>query len=440
MASADDQIYAAEAGGVLQRLGGAVAQRQRQAEGIMSADEAARAASSQAAADEEAATQGEVGVGSGVAGGVGLTTSLVRGVIKAKRAAKALGRARDFIRQKADVSEAQQEIQGEDSTQVRLAGEGVGEGEQGLAPTLQAGTSADVAAGQSAAEAADSLRGVQARIAARFPDMNQPEPPAAADADPAPAAPEPAAPDPAPTLDAAPDPAAAAPEADLGDLDWLGPRLTNLRAPSYANAPRPPEPATLDQTPAGPDTSAQSAWDSNYQASVNRTPAQAELSDAQANLGDAADDALQAGKQAASQLQEQISSKAASATDFLETAASKYGLKGANLGDILGSTPEELGDLVGGIGGDISGGGGALAAVGGAALESLGPLSMFAGVGLGIYSAWEEGKQEETAKDNAAKYNADVNALSAAPELSTGSIAMPVMDSTAFRSGGISNF
>jgi hypothetical protein len=425
MASADDQIYAAEAGGVLQRLGGAVSQRQRQAEGIMSADEAARAASSQAAADEEAATQGEVGVGSGVAGGVGLTTSLVRGVIKAKRAAKALGRARDFIRQKADVSEAQQEIQGEDATRVRMAGEepAAGPSEVGTQPTLQAGTSADVAAGESRA----TLRGIQGQMRATLDP--EPEPPAA----PEPAAPEPAAPDPAPTLDAAPAPPV---PAARPTVDWLGDDADLREGP----APTQPAPATLDQTPAGPDTSAQSAWDSNYQASVNRTPAQADLSDAQANLGDAADDALQAGKQAASQLQEQISSKAASATDFLETAASKYGLKGANLGDILGSTPEELGDLVGGIGGDISGGGGALAAVGGAALESLGPLSMFAGVGLGIYSAWEEGKQEETAKDNAAKYNADVNALSAAPELSTGSIAMPVMDSTAFRSGGISNF
>jgi hypothetical protein len=196
----------------------------------------------------------------------------------------------------------------------------------------------------------------------------------------------------------------------------------------------------LDQTPAGPDPAAQNAWDSNYQASVNRTPAQADLSDASQQLGDAAGDALDAGKQVAGQLQDQITSKAASATDFLESAASKYGIKGANLGDLLGSAPEELGDLVGGIGGDIAGGSTTLLAVGGAALEALGPLSMFAGVGLGLYSAWEEGKQEQTAKDNASKYTADVNALSTAPELSTGSIAMPVMDSTAFRSGGIANF
>ena len=437
MASADDAIYAAESGNVLQRLGGAVVQRQRAAEGIMSADEAARTASSQAKADEEQATQAEVGVGSGAAGGVGLTTTLVRSVIKAKRAAKALGRARDFVRSKADISEAQQDIANEDATRVRLAGEepAAGPSEIGTQPTLQAGTTADVEAGQSAAE----LRGIQGQMRATLEPAEPESEPIAPEA--AVPAPDPAAaPDPAPpTLDATPDPAAA--NTELGDADWLGPRLTNLRAPSYANAPRPPEPATLDQTPAGPDAESNTdVWDSNYGASVNRTPVQANLSDAEANLGDAASDALDAGKQAASQLQDQISSKAASATDFLESAASKYGIKGANLGDILGSTPEELGDLVGGVSGDLAGGTSTLLAVGGAALEALGPLSMFAGVGLGIYSAWEEGKQEETAKNNAAKYTSDVNALSAAPQLATGSIAMPVMDSTAFRSGGISNF
>ena len=65
---------------------------------------------------------------------------------------------------------------------------------------------------------------------------------------------------------------------------------------------------------------------------------------------------------------------------------------------------------------------------------------MFAGAGLGIYSAITESNAETTAADNATKYAADVSSLSAAPELQTGSIAMPVMDSTAFRTGGISNF
>ena len=431
MSSADDQIYAAEAGGVLQRLGGAVAQRQRLSEGIMSADEAARTATSQANADKEQETQAGVGVGTASAGGVGLTTSLVRGVIKARRAVKALGRARDFVRQKADVSEAEEALQGEDATRVRLSGEGTGEGAEGLAPTLEAGTSADVAAGQSAAEAADSLRGVQAQMRGRL-GLSEPE-----------AAPEAAAPEAEAADAAAPEAEAAAAAAPVPPVpaprtpaDWLG-EDAELRdgAP-----PTQPTPSTLDQTGAGPNPSAQNVWENTYKSSVNQSPAQANLSEAQSNLEDAAGDALDAGKQAAAQLQDQITSKAASATDFLESAASKYGIKGANIGDILGSTPEELGDLVGGLSGDLAGGSSLALSVGAGALEALGPLSMFAGVGLGVYSAWEEGKQEETAQDNANKYNADVNALSAAPELSTGSIAMPVMDSTAFRSGGISNF
>lgn len=433
MASADDQIYAAESGDVLQRLAGQVVQRQRAAEGIMSADEAARTASSQAAADADAETQGEVGVGSGVAGGVGLTTSLIRGVIKAKRAAKAIGRVREFVREKADLSSAQQEIQDEDATRVRLAGEepAAGPSEIGTQPTLQAGTTADVEAGQARAE----LGGLQAQMRAAQAPQEDPVPDPTPDAAPAP---DPA---PAPAVAEAPDPAPAPATLDLGDADWLGPRLGNLRAPNYANVPR-PAPATLEQTPAGPAPQSNTdIWNRNYSAAAERQPVQAEAApEAAPDVGAAADDVVEAGKQAASQLQEQISSKAASATDFLESAASRYGIKGANLGDLLGSAPDELGDLVGGVAGDVAGGTSTLAAVGGAALEALGPLSMFAGVGLGIYSAYEEGKQEETAKNNAAKYTADVNALSAAPQLSTGSIAMPVMDSTAFRSGGISNF
>ena len=122
---------------------------------------------------------------------------------------------------------------------------------------------------------------------------------------------------------------------------------------------------------------------------------------------------------------------------------SKLGVN-VKVGDILGASAEDLGDLVGGVSGDLAGGltGGyaTAAAVGGAALEALGPLSMFAGAGLGIYSAIEEANQAQNAKNNATKYDADVAALSAAPELQTGSIAMPVMDSTAFRSGGTSQF
>ena len=438
MASADDQIYAAEAGNVLSRLGGEVAQRQRRSEGIMSAEQAENAANTQEAMETTAQTEAEAGVGTGVAGAIGLTTGVVRGLIKAKRAANALSRVKGFIKQKAASQPEGAEDDASPSTFIEPKDLEPMPGGVGTQPTLRAGTTADVTAGQQSASVDAAPR--------TDPDPASSSSAPAPDPDPAPAssssAAAPADADDADFADAleqlkalGPRPAAL----DLGPNDFLGRAGSYLRN-EFGATQAPPPPATLDQTGAGPNPSAQNTWSNNYASTVNQSPAQANLSEAQSNLGNAADDALQAGKTAASQLQEQISSKAASATDFLESAASKYGVKGANLGDILGSTPEELGDLVGGIGGDLSGGSSLALSVGGAALEALGPLSMFAGVGLGVYSAWEEGKQEETAQDNANKYNADVNALSAAPELSTGSIAMPVMDSTAFRSGGISTF
>lgn len=413
MSSSDDAIYKAEAGGVLARLGGEVAQQQRRSEGIYSMAEAANVANSQAAAEATAQTEAEAGVGSGVAGAIGLGTGVVRGLIKAKRAATALRRVKGFLADKARPGVDEAPVpENSDPSRVRLAGEEPGQlgaGEAGTQPTLQAGTTADVEAGQSAA----NLRGVQGQMRAAQAPSADAEPPAA----------EPAA-----------EPAAA-PEAPRPPADWLGDDAGLRDGP----APTQPEPATLDQTPGGAES--QNAWDSNYRATANRTPAQAGLSDAQANpVGDAASDVLDAGKQAASNLGDQLATKAASATDFLETAASKLGLKGANLSDLLGSSAEDLGELTGGVGADLAGGSGALVAAGGVALEALGPLSMFAGAGLGIYSAIEEGNQETTAKNNAEKYAADVTALSAAPELKTGSIAMPVMDATAFRSGGSMNF
>lgn len=81
-----------------------------------------------------------------------------------------------------------------------------------------------------------------------------------------------------------------------------------------------------------------------------------------------------------------------------------------------------------------------LGTVGSGILDALGPLGAIGGLVGGIYSLVEEDDAQETAQKNAKAYQTDLTSLSATPSLSTGSIAMPTMDTTQFRTGGMMNF
>jgi len=78
--------------------------------------------------------------------------------------------------------------------------------------------------------------------------------------------------------------------------------------------------------------------------------------------------------------------------------------------------------------------------VGSMALDALGPLGALGGVVTGIWSAIESDDVEQTASKNASDYQKDLTFLDQTPQLQTGSIAMPSMDSSLFRTGGIGNF
>ena len=81
-----------------------------------------------------------------------------------------------------------------------------------------------------------------------------------------------------------------------------------------------------------------------------------------------------------------------------------------------------------------------LGTAGSFALDALGPLGAIGGLVGGIYSLVEEDDAADTAAKNAKAYQTDLTSLSATPSLSTGSIAMPTMDTTQFRTGGMMNF
>lgn len=135
------------------------------------------------------------------------------------------------------------------------------------------------------------------------------------------------------------------------------------------------------------------------------------------------------------------------------TAPTADDLLGGQVREAGASAESELGDFAtkafGGLGdvtdiaGALTGAAGdeGLTALGalGIGAEALGPLSLLAGAGVGIWEAVSAEQAASKAADNASKYQEMAQSLSAAPQLQTGSIALPVMDSTQFRSG-TSNF
>jgi len=105
---------------------------------------------------------------------------------------------------------------------------------------------------------------------------------------------------------------------------------------------------------------------------------------------------------------------------------------GSDLEDIIGAGTDILSSLG-------SAGSGVLGFLG-AGAEVLGPLSAIAGVGLGIYGAIESGQHQEEQEAKVSEYQSDLQKLSSSTELQTGSIAMPTMDTSQFRTGGMLNF
>lgn len=148
-------------------------------------------------------------------------------------------------------------------------------------------------------------------------------------------------------------------------------------------------------------------------------------SELQANLSEQTQDAMASFKG-------NIKSQLGLSDDDAGELLSKIAGGGADIEDIVGAGSDILSSMSGSLGGVL----GFL----GSTAEVLGPLSAIAGIGMGIYSAIEQGKEEAQSEKKVTQYQSDVQNLSNTTQLQTGSIAMPTMDTSQFRTGGMMNF
>ena len=160
-------------------------------------------------------------------------------------------------------------------------------------------------------------------------------------------------------------------------------------------------------------------------ADVPTPPTGAGASELQANLSEQTQDAMATFK---GNIKSQLNLSDEDAGDLITKIAGG----GADIEDIVGAGSDILSSMSGAMGGIL----GTL----GATAEVLGPLSAIAGIGMGIYSAIEQGKEEKESEEKVSQYQSDVQNLSNTTQLQTGSIAMPTMDTSQFRTGGMMNF
>ena len=395
----------------MSRMNAHIQSNQRLREGIISTEEASDQFTSAARADK-IGSQGAIAGGASSGGAaVGIATSLIKNARKAFRAGKAISQLKGKL---GNLKRGAQDNVGDE---IGDEGENIGQVETNRAADLkdrfdnlpqdeQDNVTGNLAADETGTygagdESEDALRAqndmvenevssAEQRVASRPPPS---EPPSGNE--PAPA--DGSAP-PAPAAGPAPDAAQPPPAPD----DAQPP------APKFADDALKPPSGDEPPPPAGDDLTA--------------TPTQPTAQDL---------------------LERQVTSTTDASTEELSGTASK--LFGGELGDVA-----DIGKLLSG-GGDIAdtltslatgGAAESLGLLGAASIatEALGPLSMFAGAGVGIWQAVSEEQAESKAADNAKKYETMAQSLSAAPQLQTGSIALPTMDSSQFRSGGMANF
>jgi hypothetical protein len=184
------------------------------------------------------------------------------------------------------------------------------------------------------------------------------------------------------------------------------------------SVPQAPEPVAPEPTPVAPEPTPPAGGDVP-------TPPATGGSELQSQLSSQTEDAMATFK---GNIKSQLNLSDEDAGDLI----SKIAGGGSDIEDIVGAGSDILSSMSGAMGGIL----GTL----GATAEVLGPLSAIAGIGMGIYSAIEQGKEEKAQEEKTKEYQGDLQNLSNTTQLQTGSIAMPTMDTSQFRTGGMMNF
>ena len=211
------------------------------------------------------------------------------------------------------------------------------------------------------------------------------------------------------------------------------PATTSLDEDEIQPAP-PPPPPTETPTPA---TTSEPPTTSLDEDEIRPAPRLNQFDDSSDPVSSLTDDAP------SSTTAELTSQTESGGLSSLKSMLSNQGMNTDDIGSLLKGlgSGDDLTDVLS-AGADMFGGGSSslLGTIGGGLLDALGPVGALGGAIAGIWSAVSSDDALETATKNAKSFQNDVTYLSATPQLSTGSIAMPTMDTTSFRSGGLSNF
>lgn len=426
MSSQDAGLYNMDEGGVLQRLGGYTTQTLRGAEGRLEASRAIDAKETQLTEEKESQAEEGLGIGVGTAtafsGVVGLVKKRAMGVIKSK-AQQQLDKIMNKVKQRKQA----------------------GEGDEGAGQHPPATQDPNATPQEPAPNSGGAEPPPPAEPPSVEPPAIEPIAPRVIDAE----APKGSVGNPISGADAPPPPAKSKPPVEEEEGEDPADAILPAEAPADLPASfttsigrgggsvltdRPIDPLGQGQ----PDLYTQLSYkdapsgDTATQVETARPPPAVEAdpvvepppSGITAEINTAQQDALGGMRSSLKQL--------GLSDDDAGSLVGKIASGGGDTEDLLSGASELLSSFSSGVGG-------VLGALGGAS-EVLGPLSVVAGIGMGIWGEVKQAREEAQSKIKVGEYQKDLQNLTDTTALQTGSIAMPTLDTSQFRAGGIGNF
>lgn len=460
MSSQDGNLYNMDEGGVLQRLGGYSSSIQRLQEGKLEASARIDAKKTQMAETKEAQEEEGLGIGIGSAG----VFSGVVGVVKKRAIGMIKSKAKEQLEQLTNKIKARATTEPEQPDEPPTNTTAPPPEPEEPTRTPQEQFNYDSELHENGIKSSANRFGLSEDEVRNMPNVKevapkpedyglppdtQPQPtttPAPAPA-PEPTPPQPIAPSPDDLPMARPEPTARQPTLDTGEPDITTQYIysqpsggggatirIDTAEPQYSggsggrnigdiiNQQRAPQPVDEDAiTPAPPRAPPPPEPEQPYLAQTQEPPTTTNV------LGGQIEEAQQT---AVNNMRGSLKNLGMSDDDVSGLVGKLSG--GTDIEDLLQTGSSILGSMGEGLGGVL----GFL----GSASEVLGPLSAVAGIGMGIYAEVKQREEEKGQGDKLREYQGDLQTLSGSTALQTGSIAMPTLDTSQFRTGGIGNF